>query len=67
MTLTINYENIELECQGDMTEAYYGDYEEQSEGRSFEIYKVMAGEIDITDLLREGVIEELEFLAIEQN
>ena len=67
MTLTINYDQIELECQGDMTEAYYGGYEEQSESRSFEVYKVMAGGVDITDLLREEIIEELEFLAIEQN
>ncbi len=66
MNLTLQYRGINLELEGDFTEAYNGGWEEESFGNEFTVYEVRCGDTDIMDLLNDRTIEQLEKLALEK-
>ena len=65
MEVTVNYRGAILDLEGDFISACDGIWEEEPIGDSFETEKVMAGGIDITDILSFNQMDELDLLAIE--
>ena len=65
MEVTVNYKGSELELEGDYIQAYSGGHEEESIADYFETCSVSAGGIEITELLNDDQLNELDVLALE--
>tara|TARA_R110000765_G_scaffold34421_1_gene77987 strand:- start:1222 stop:1428 length:207 start_codon:yes stop_codon:yes gene_type:complete len=65
METTVNYKGITLELEGDLIQAYSGGYREESSMIDYETNTVYAGGVEITDLLTEEQLTDLDILAIE--
>ena len=63
--ISIEYRGSLLEITGDILQSYSGRYEEQSMMIGFETSEVHAGGIEITDLLTEEQMIDLDILAVE--
>tara|TARA_R110000765_G_scaffold409396_1_gene507615 strand:- start:336 stop:548 length:213 start_codon:yes stop_codon:yes gene_type:complete len=65
MEVIVDYKGSILNLEGDLTQAYAGGYEEESQIISYETHEVYAGGVEITNLLNEMQLTELDELAIE--
>ena len=65
MEVTVNYKGSELELEGDYIQAYSGGHEEESIADYFETCCVHAGGIEITELLNDDQLNDLDALALE--
>lgn len=65
MDISINYRGSQLDITGDASPRFAGGYQEQSLGITFETTDVYAGGIEITDLLTEEQLTDLDILAVE--
>ena len=63
--ISIEYRGASLEIEGDILQAYSGRYEEESMMIGFETTDVYAGGVEITDLLTEEQMTDLDILAVE--
>ena len=65
MEATVDYKGSILNLEGDLTQAYAGGYEEESQMIAYETHEVYAGGVEITNLLSEVQLTELDELASE--
>ena len=65
MEVSVNYKGSELELEGDYIQAYSGGREEESISDYFETCCVYAGGVEITQLLNDDQLVELDALALE--
>ena len=65
MEITVDYKGSILNLNGDLLNAYKGGYEEQSMMVSYETQEVYAGGVEITNLLTEEQLTDLDELASE--
>ena len=66
MEISIKYRGASLELEGDVMQAYSsGGYEEETMVIGFETTTVYAGGVEITDLLTEEQMTDLDTLAVE--
>ena len=66
MEVSVVYKGIELKLEGDFIQAYSGGRNEESIAETFETYAVFAGETEITDILTEECLAELDTEAINE-
>lgn len=66
MNVTVNYKGSELELEGDYIQAYSGGHDEESISDYFETCCVYAGDVEITELLNEVQLNELDILALDK-
>lgn len=65
-SLEVNYMGINLDVKGKYTPEDRGDHSDPGYFSEFEIIRVMLGSTDISPLLSEKQITEIEILAIEK-
>ena len=65
MEVSVIYKGSELLVVGDFTQAYYGGRDNESISESFETYRVCAGDVDITELLSDEQLNEIDIEALD--
>ena len=66
MQITIIYRGAILEVSGELSEPQPGDYYTQGVSSEFETYEVLAGGTNITDLLDEEQLLEIDLIVLER-
>jgi len=64
--VTVNYNGVEIELDGDYTPGEERTYDYPGSGSDYEIYNAIVNGIDILEILVESQIEDLANLAIEK-
>ena len=64
MEVSVVYKGVELNLEGDFIQAYHGGRDEESMAETFETFAVFAGELEITDILTDDTLSELDVEAI---
>ena len=66
MDVTVIYKGVELKLEGDYIQADSGGREEESVSDYFETCAVYADDVDITELMSEDQLAELDIQAIDK-
>lgn len=65
MRLTIQYDDVDLIVTGEYHRGYSATWTDPAESESFEVYRVMDRDVDVTHLYDDEQLQEIEALALE--